>query len=65
MEPDAKERSHALALSLRENGNKWRWIALLGAPSIFKGSQTSGKTERFKKGSSMVYHQIEIVAPLR
>ena len=42
-----------LTLSLREKGNKQRWIASQEVALIFKVSRTSRKAERRKLGSSM------------
>jgi len=48
-----KECSHALALSLNENGNRHRQMASLHAPFLFKVSHTSKNTERCRLGSSI------------
>ena len=53
MYPNGQVRSHALTLSLKEKGNKRRWLASLEAPLIFMVSHTSKKIERYKLGSSM------------
>ena len=47
-----KECSHALALSLDENGNR-RKRAVVDAPFIFTVSHTSRNTERYRLRSSI------------
>jgi len=41
IDPGGKECSYALALSLSENGNRCRQMALVDAPLIFNVSHTS------------------------
>jgi len=51
--PGSSECSHALALSLSENGNRHRRMASVEAPLIFRVSDTSKNTKRCKFGSSI------------
>jgi len=53
IDPGGSECSHALALSLSENGNRRRRMASVDAPFIFSVSQTPRKTERCRLGSSI------------
>ena len=53
IDPGGKKWSHALTLSLSENGNKRRQIASVETLLIFNVSHTSRKIERCKLGSSM------------
>jgi len=53
IDPGGSELSHALALSLNENGNKHKRIAYVEAPFIFNVSQTSNKIDRCKFASSI------------
>jgi len=52
MHPDDKDCNQALALSLKEKGNRHRWIASVETPLSFNISHTSKKTERCIFGSS-------------
>jgi len=53
IDPGGSECSHALALSLSENGNRHRRMASADASLIFSVSQTSKNTERCRLGSSI------------
>ena len=52
MNPEGKECSHALVLSLNEKGNKYNRITSVETPLSFNVSHTSKNTERCKLGSS-------------
>jgi len=52
MHPDGKDCNQALALSLKEKGNRRRQITSMETPLSFNISHTSKKTERCRFGSS-------------
>jgi len=60
-----RECSHALALSLSENGNRCREIASVVAPLISKVSHTCRNTEKCKLGFSISEHQTGVAGPWR
>jgi len=52
MHPDGKECNHALALSLKEKGNRHRRIASVETPLSFNVLHISKKIERYRFRSS-------------
>jgi len=63
IDPRGNECSHALTLSLSENGNRRRRMASVDAPLIFRMSYTSRKLRDVGWDPLSAIHQIETAGP--